>query len=231
MGHSPQHVVGGVQQHRRVERSPSSGATVTWSLWPCVQTTATTLRPPTASTIGCAVWAASKTTTSLSSPTIQMLLSTSQLPPSSSNVPCVTTRSMRVRAHSTTTERSTSPACILWNASSTCVEPDALGDELLQRQPALQVEADQRREVALGQAVAVPRRLQRAAAGEEVDQRHLQRHVRRRNTDQHDGAGEVAGVERLLPGFRTADRVDHHVGAEAVGEVLDRLDRVDLARR
>src|SRR6478609_10174847 len=72
--------------------SPSSGATVTWSLWPWVQTTATTLRPPTASTIGPALCAASNTTTSFSSPTIQMLLSTSQLPPSSSNVPWVTTR-------------------------------------------------------------------------------------------------------------------------------------------
>src|SRR5882757_6358660 len=72
--------------------SPSSGATVTWSLWPCVHTTATTLRPPTAATIGAAVCAASKTTTSESLPTIQMLLSTSQLPPSSSKVPWVTTR-------------------------------------------------------------------------------------------------------------------------------------------
>ena len=72
--------------------SPNSGATVTWSLWPCVQTTATTWRPPTDITIGPASWAASKTTTSESSPTIHMLLSTSQLPPSSSKVPWVTTR-------------------------------------------------------------------------------------------------------------------------------------------
>lgn len=91
---SPQHVIGGVQQHRGVEGRAEFGATVMWSLWPWVQTTATTLRPPTASMIGAAVWAASNTTTSWSSPTIQMLLSTSQLPPSSSNVPLVTTRSM-----------------------------------------------------------------------------------------------------------------------------------------
>src|SRR6201996_5849878 len=74
--------------------SPSSGATVTWSLCPCVHTTATTFRPPTAATMGAAVCAASKTTTSESSPTTQMLLSTSQLPPSSSKGPCVTMRSM-----------------------------------------------------------------------------------------------------------------------------------------
>ena len=89
-------------------------------------------------------------------------------------MPWVTTREI-VLVHSITTERSTSPACILWNAVLDVVDADPLGDELLQRQPALQVEADQRREVALGQAVAVPRRLQRAAAGEEVDQRHLER--------------------------------------------------------
>ena len=38
------------------------------------------------------------------------------------------------------------------------VEPDAFGDELVQREPALQIQADQRREVTLGQAVAVPAR-------------------------------------------------------------------------
>ena len=48
------------------------------------------------------------------------------------------------------------------------VESDAFGHELLQRQPTLQVEADQGGEVTLGQTIAVPRRLQRAAAGEEV---------------------------------------------------------------
>ena len=69
------------------------------------------------------------------------------------------------------------------------LEADAFGDELLQRQPALQVETDQGGEVALGQAVAVPRRLQRTAAGEEVDQGHLQCHVRCRNTHQHNGSG------------------------------------------
>ena len=43
--------------------------------------------------------------------------------------------------------------------------------------------------------------------------------------DQHDRAGQVAGVERLLPGLGAADRVDDDVGAEAAGELLDRLDR------
>ena len=195
-----------------------------WSLWPCVHTTATTCRPPTASSMALASWAASMTITSESSPTIQMLLSTSQLPPSSSKVPWVTTRSMP-RHHRTTTERSTSPACILWNAVLDTVQADAFGDELLQRQPALPVQADQGGEVALGQAVAVPGRLQRAAAGEEVHQRHVQSHVGRRNTNQHNGSGQIAGVEGLLPGLRAADGVDHHVGAEPVGEVLDGLDR------
>ena len=47
-----------------------------WSLWPWVQTMATTRRPATPSTIGRWSWAASITSTSSSSPTSQMLLST-----------------------------------------------------------------------------------------------------------------------------------------------------------
>src|SRR6185312_3228401 len=108
------------------------------------------------------------------------------------------------------------------------VEADAFGHELLQRQPALQVEADQRGEVAFGKAIAVPGRLQCPTAGEEVDQRHLQLHVRCRNTHQHNGSGEIAGVERLLPGLRSPDRVDHDVGTVAVGEVLDGLHRIEF---
>ena len=103
---------------------------------------------------------------------------------------------------------------------------DLLRDELVQRQPALQEELAEHREVPLGQAVSVPGRLQRAAAAEEVQQRHLQRHGRRRHPDQHHGAGQVAAVERLLPGLRPAHRVDRDVDAEAAGERLDLLDDV-----
>ena len=39
--------------------------------------------------------------------------------------------------------------------------------------------------------------------------------------DEHDGAGEVAGVERLLVGLGPPDRLDHDVGAEAAGELAD----------
>ena len=53
--------------------------------------TALTTRPPTASMIGAAECAASTITTSESSPINQMLLSTSHSPPSSANVPDVTT--------------------------------------------------------------------------------------------------------------------------------------------
>ena len=172
------------------------------------------------------------TTTSSSSPTSQMLLSTSQVPPSRLNVPEVTTRSIRsapLTARPPSAAPSRRASCA--NAASTSSSRDALGDELLQRQPALPVQVDQHREVPLGQAVAVPRRLQRPAAGEEVDQRHLERHLRGRHADQHHGAGQVAGVERLLPGLGPADRIDHHVGAEAVGQLLDRLDGVGLGRR
>ena len=49
--------------------------------------------------------------------------------------------------------------------------------------------------------------------------------VGRGHADEHHGAGEVAGVEGLLVGLRTADRLDDDVGAEAAGERADRLDR------
>ena len=51
------------------------------------------------------------------------------------------------------------------------------------------------------------------------------------HADLHDGAGEVAGVERLLEHLRVADRLDAHVGAVAVGERLDGLDRVGRSTR
>ena len=123
---------------------------------------------------------------------------------------------------STTTERSTSPACILWKASSMSPMPDALGDELLQRQPALQVEADQRGKSRSGRQspyhddFSAPPREKKSISG--ISERRMSG---RRNADQHNGSGQIAGVERLLPGLRPADRVDHHVGAVAVGEVLD----------
>ena len=126
-------------------------------------------------------------------------------------------------SHRITTERSTSPWCIFSKAASTSSEADLLGHEGVEVEPALLVEVDQHREVAGGQAVAVPARLQRAAATEDVDQRDVgDPHVRGGYADQHHRAGQVAGVERLLPGLGAADGVDHDVGAVAVGERLDR---------
>ena len=42
--------------------------------------------------------------------------------------------------------------------------------------------------------------------------------------DQDDRAGQVAGVEGLLVRLRAAHRLDHHVRAEAAGQLTDRLD-------
>ena len=52
------------------------------------------------------------------------------------------------------------------------------------------------------------------------------RHRRIGHADLHDGAGEVARVERLLEHLGAPDRLDAHVGAVAVGERADRLDRI-----
>ena len=131
----------------------------------------------------------------------------------------------------TTTERSTSPRSMRWKASSTLVEPDRLGDETVQIEPALQVQVDQHRKVAGGQAVAVPAGLEPPAAPEELDHRKVDAHVRRRHPDLDERPGEIPGEERLLHHLRVADRLDADVGAVAAGEGPDRLDGVCVRRR
>src|SRR5918998_563031 len=126
--------------------------------------------------------AASITSTSRSSPTSHTLLSTSHVPPSRLNVPEVATRSITAAlpfaGWSEQDDAAEHLAVLhLLERLLDVVQPDGLGDELLERQPSLQVQVDQHREVALGQAVAVPRGLQRPAAAEEADQRQLQPHV------------------------------------------------------
>src|SRR5258705_6717992 len=94
------------------------------------------------------------------------------------------------------------------------VQLDLLGDERVEVERALPVEVDQHRKVARGQAVAVPGRLQRPASAEDVDQRQIGHlHLRSRDADQDHRASQVAGIERLLPGLRPADRIHHHIGA------------------
>ena len=51
-----------------------------------------------------------------------------------------------------------------------------------------------------------------------------------RHADEHHGAGQVAGLERLPVHRRVADRLDAHVGAEAAGHRLDVLDGVGRRR-
>ena len=206
-------------------RRRSSGATRTWSSWAWVHTIALTARPATTARIASTSCGASTTRHCSSSPITHTLLSTSCVSPSRENVPETTAWSTRTAgAHqSTTTERSTSPCVHLVEGGLDVADADLLGHERVEVEPALLVEVDEHREVARGQAVAVPGRLQRPAATEDVDERdvgHL--HVRRRHADQHDGAGEVAGVERLLPRLRASDRVDHHVGAALVAGAVRR---------
>ena len=135
----------------------------------------------------------------------------------------------RPGAHRITTRAEYVAVVHLLEGGLDVADADLLGDERVEVEPALLVEVDQHREVTGGQAVAVPARLQRAAAPEHVDEREVgDLHVRGRHPDQDDRAGQVAGVERLLPRLGAADRVDHHVGAEAAGELLDRGHRVLL---
>src|SRR3954449_7023496 len=106
------------------------------------------------------------------------------------------------------------------------VEPDGLRDELLQRQPTLQVQVDEQREVATRQAVAVPRRLHRTTASEQVDEGKFQPHVGCRNADEHRAAGEVTTVEGLRERLWSAHFFDDDAPPEPAGELLDRLDGV-----
>ena len=106
--------------------SRSAGATRQWSSWAWVSRIAFTVRPPTTARMSSTECGASMTTHSSSSPTTQMLLSTSKVSPSSENVPLLTAWSTRTdvstRHQRTTTDRSTlGPSlawCIFSNAAS-----------------------------------------------------------------------------------------------------------------
>lgn len=134
----------------------------------------------------------------------QMLLSTSQLPPSSSKVRgddplgCRSSQDHH-RAQHLTGVHLVEPARSA--PSVRCRARRRTG----QRQPSWRYRRSRVGKSRSGQAVAVPGRLQRTAAGR-VHQRHLQTHVRSRNTHQHSRSGQVAGVESLLPGLRPARR-------------------------
>src|SRR5688500_11256049 len=234
--------------------SRKATAAVMWSLCPWVRTMPATLRPPMAATIGAASCGASMTRTSSSSPTSQTLLSTSKSCPSRLKTPLTTAWSMRALTRPPRRRSSEPRAALLYSPVSSrarslvqhhdraqhlalaqvveglfdVVQADGLGDELVEREAALQVEVDQHGEVAAGQAVAVPGGLDRAAPAEDLDGRQLDGHGRRRDADHDHPAGQVAGVEGLLEHLRMADRVDRHVDAEPAGVALDRLDRVGL---
>ena len=77
------------------------------------------------------------------------------------------------RHHRTTTRAQHAAGVHLVERLLDVVERDLLGDERVQVEPALPVELGQHREVAVGQAVAVPAGLERAAAAEDVEQRQL----------------------------------------------------------
>ena len=109
------------------------------------------------------------------------------------------------------------------------VEADGLAHEALEVEAPVEVQVDEHREVARREAVAVPARLERAAATEELDHRQLDAHRRVGHAHLHDGAREVARVERLLEHLGATDRFDADVGAVAVGERADRFDGIGVA--
>src|SRR4051794_35125366 len=127
--------------------SRSATAAVMWSLCPWVSAIPVTRRPPTASTIGAASCGASTTSTSSSSPTSQTLLSTSKSCPSRLKTPLTTTFSIRaltarLRASEDDHRAQHVAGVHLLEGRVDVVDPDRLGDEVVQREAALQVEVD-----------------------------------------------------------------------------------------
>ena len=81
--------------------------------------------------------------------------------------------------HRTTTLRSTSPRSILWNASSTSSSAIVSDTNRSRSSRPCRYSEIEQREVAAGQAVAVPARLERAAPTEELDHRDVGNRHRR----------------------------------------------------
>ena len=175
--------------------------------------------------------------TSVSSPTIQTLLSTSQVPPSRLNVPdvAVDARPTRLRAvtgrHNTTTERSTSPRCIFAKASSMSPSPIGLGDERVEVEPALPVEVDEHREVARSAGSRRTRLdFSEPPRPKTSMQRQVELHVRGRHADQHDACRPDRGRRRparTSPGGRPP-RSTTSAPLPPVS-LPDRLDRVGVS--
>ena len=103
----------GAATRARRSWSASAGATRCGRRARGCRTMARTRRPPTTVAMAAASCGGVDDTHSSSSPTTQTLLSTSQVPPSRLNVPDVTTRSTGRQPLKSTTERRTSPRCIL----------------------------------------------------------------------------------------------------------------------
>ena len=110
------------------------------------------------------------------------------------------------------------------------VKLDRFGDELVERQTALQVQVDEHREVTRWEAVAVPGRLQRSAPTEDLDQRQLDLHGRIRHAHQNDRASQITSVEGLFIGLRQSDGLNTHIGAVAFGELTHPRHRVFALR-
>src|SRR5919202_5581005 len=100
------------------------------------------------------------------------------------------------------------------------VEADQACDHFVEVEPALLVPRRQQREIAGREAVAVPGDAEVTAEVEELLEWQFQRRPRPRNADQHARSCQVAAEERLLDGFRTADRFEGVVHAVSTGEFL-----------
>src|SRR5581483_11778474 len=86
------------------------------------------------------------------------------------------------------------------------------------------------REVAAGQAVAVPGHPELAAEVEELLERQRHLVAWAGHADQRAGAGEVAAPERLEQRVGATDRLERVVDAVAAGDLFDPRDRVTRAR-
>ena len=108
------------------------------------------------------------------------------------------------------------------------VQADGAGDHLVELELALAIPIGEQREVARGEAVAIPGDAEMAAQIKELLQGQIEGRARAGYADEDAGAGQVARPERLLQCLHLAHRFKGEVSAIAAGDLFDLGDGIDF---
>ena len=126
------------------------------------------------------------------------------------------------------TVRATSPAFIARNASFTSSSLPRRDDHVVEVEPPLQVEIDVPRHVD-AEAIRAHQRALDSPLGEQLGAVDFDLLPHRDHPDDGRGAARRERVEALLGGLLEPDRLERVIDA-AVGQLLDRLDRIGRRR-